>query len=75
MPLKMQNSYEQLLDYVAITRAMGLLTELSDPMAVEINLSRINDQTFGPVAAEDLRDLRTWHTTEAVERAFLSVAG
>jgi hypothetical protein len=75
MPLKTQNSYEQLLDYIAITRAMGLLTELSDPMAVEINLSRINDQTFGPLAAEDLRDLRAWHTTETVERAFLSFAG
>lgn len=74
MPMTSARSSERLYDYVAILNALGLLSDVRDPSAVQLNAMRLKDPLLGPSAAHNLNSLQAWNVTTDVEaglRVFL----
>ena len=64
---------KQLYDFVAILNALGLLSNVKDASAVDLNVMRLSDPLLGPSAAHNLNSLQAWNVTSDVEAGLKAV--
>lgn len=72
MPITSRDSEKQLLDYVAVVNALGMLTDVKDTSAIDLNVLHLADPLLGPSAAENLHSLIAWTATGDVQRGLQS---
>jgi hypothetical protein len=69
MDYKVKRDYQQTWDLESIRRSLDVLTQLRDPMAVELNEKRItSDAWLQAVAIKNLGTLGSWDSTDRVVR-------
>ncbi len=73
IPMTSVRSSKQLYDYVAILNALGLLSDVRDASAVDLNVMRLSDPLLGPSAAHNLNSLQAWNVTTDVEAGLRAV--
>jgi hypothetical protein len=66
-------SPRQLYDFVAILNALGLLSDVRDASAVDLNVMRLSEPLLGPSAAHNLNSLQAWNVTADVEAGLKAV--
>jgi hypothetical protein len=59
-------------EFVAIMNALGLLSDVGDTKAVDLNVMHLRDSLLGPAAVENLRSMRAWDVTAEVESGLIS---